>query len=246
LLIDEIWISDFGLKMKTSVVLAPSSVVENMNCKSESAEVGGLQRTTDERPRTSSRSTIHNPQYTIPLKRAYLSLGSNLGDRVAKLRMALAMLPSVGVRVTHVSSFYKTEPADFRPQSWFVNCVAEAATDLMPLSLLRSLKATERQLGRRPGIPKGPRAIDIDILLYGNWVVRSAELTIPHQRLAERRFVLVPLREIAPEVRHPVTQLTIREMLANTRDRSQVIRLKDEEEGVGSRESEVGKEEDRE
>jgi len=161
------------------------------------------------------------------MKRAYLSLGSNLGDRVAKLRMALAMLPSFGLEVTRVSSFYKTEPVDFRPQSWFVNCVAEAATDLMPLSLLQRLKVAERKLGRRPGVPKGPRAIDIDILLYENASVRSPALTIPHPRMAERRFVLVPLQEIAPHLRHPVTQRTLPEMLSLLTNAGQVIRLKE-------------------
>ncbi|MGO9272311.1 MAG: 2-amino-4-hydroxy-6-hydroxymethyldihydropteridine diphosphokinase [Terriglobia bacterium] len=160
------------------------------------------------------------------MKRAYLSLGSNLGDRAAKLRMALAMLPSVGVEVTRVSSFYQTQPVDYGPQPWFTNCVAEAGTDLLPLGLLRRLKGIERTLGRRPGgVARGPRAIDIDILLYGDAVVQSAELTVPHPRLEQRRFVLVPLSEIAPEVRHPVSQLTVREMLAQTNDRHQVKKM---------------------
>jgi 2-amino-4-hydroxy-6-hydroxymethyldihydropteridine diphosphokinase len=180
---------------------------------------------------SSLQSKIQSSKSKIPLKRVYLSLGSNLGDGAAQLRQALAMLPGAGVRVTGVSSFYKTQPVDFRPQPWFVNCVAKAATDLMPLNLLKRLKAIERALGRRPGgIPKGPRAIDIDILLYENAVVRSRGLTIPHERLGERRFMLVPLSEIAPEVRHPLTSLTIREMLAGTPDRSQVFRLKEQDE----------------
>jgi 2-amino-4-hydroxy-6-hydroxymethyldihydropteridine diphosphokinase len=163
------------------------------------------------------------------LKRVYLSFGSNLGDGAAKLRRALAMLPGAGVRVTHVSSFYKTQPVDFSPQPWFVNCVAEADTDLLPLGLLRRLKGIERALGRRPGgVVKGPRPIDIDILLFGDAAVQSAELTIPHARLEQRRFVLVPLNEIAPGVRHPVTQLTVREMLAQTSDRHQVLVWKGE------------------
>jgi len=160
------------------------------------------------------------------LKRVYLSLGSNVGDGAEQLRRALAMLPGAGVQVTRVSSFYKTQPVDFTPQPWFVNCVAEADTDLLPLGLLRRLKGIERALGRRPvGVVKGPRAIDIDILLYGDAVVQSAELTVPHPRLEQRRFVLVPLSEIAPEVRHPVTQLTVREMLAQTNDRHQVKKM---------------------
>jgi 2-amino-4-hydroxy-6-hydroxymethyldihydropteridine diphosphokinase len=158
-----------------------------------------------------------------------LSFGSNLGDGAAQLRRTLAMLPGAGVQLARVSSLYKTQPVDFSPQPWFVNCVAAADTDLLPLGLLRRLKGIERALGRRPGgVAKGPRAIDIDILLYGDAAVRSAELTIPHPRMEQRRFVLVPLSEIAPEVRHPLTQLTVREMLAQTSDHHQVLLWKGE------------------
>jgi len=162
------------------------------------------------------------------MKRVYLSLGSNLGDRVARIREAIEALASAGIEVHRVSSFYKTEPVDFRPQRWFVNCVAEVSTDLMPRRLLKTLQSLERSLGRRPGIPKGPRSIDMDILLYENVIVRSATLTIPHERLGERRFVLVPLGELAGQLRHPVTQRTVLEMLHDTRDTSQVVRLKAE------------------
>ncbi len=165
---------------------------------------------------------------SFEMKRVYLSLGSNLGDRLAHVRKALAMLAAGGVEVRRVSSFYKTEPLDFRFQPWFVNCVAEVGTDLMPLQLLKALKSVERALGRRPGTPKGPRPIDIDILLYENAVVRSSVLTIPHARISERRFVLIPLRELAAHVRHPVTQRTVEELLHDTPDASRVIRLKPE------------------
>jgi len=164
------------------------------------------------------------------MNRVYLSLGSNLGDRAANLRRALRMLGEAGVRIRRVSSFYKTEPVEFRPQPWFVNCVAEADTELTPFELLNTIKSIERAMGRRPGRPKGPRPIDIDILLYDNVVARSPALTIPHQRLAERRFVLVPLRELEPTVRHPVTQRTVLEMLGDTRDSSRVVKLKDNDE----------------
>jgi len=160
-----------------------------------------------------------------PVKRAFLSLGSNRGDRVANIRKALEQLPGVGVAITRVSSFYKTEPMDFRPQAWFVNCVAEAETRLMPMQLLNAVKAVERALGRRAGVAKRPRAIDIDILLYESVVVRSAALTIPHARMAERRFVLLPLRELAGNVRHPVSKRTVYEMLAEAGETSQVVRL---------------------
>ena len=169
-----------------------------------------------------------NPKSKIqnPVKRVFLSLGSNVGDRLTSLRRALEMLPSVGVNVARVSSFYKTEPVDFRPQPWFVNCVAEVTTELMPLQLLKALQKVERALGRRAGIPKGPRPIDIDILLYENVVVRSSVLTIPHERLGDRRFVLIPLQELAARLRHPVTQRTVLDMLHDTADSSQVVRLK--------------------
>ncbi len=162
------------------------------------------------------------------MKRVFLSLGSNVGDRRAHIRKALEVLPQAGVQICRVSSFYRTEPVEFRAQPWFVNCVAEAATELIPLQLLKTLQSVERGLGRRPGVPKGPRPIDIDILLYENVVVRSAMLTVPHARLGERRFVLVPLSELAARVRHPVSQRTMLEMLRDTADTSQVVRLKTE------------------
>jgi 2-amino-4-hydroxy-6-hydroxymethyldihydropteridine diphosphokinase len=162
------------------------------------------------------------------MKRIFLSLGSNVGDRIGHIRKACESLPVAGVVIRRVSSFYRTEPVDFVPQRWFVNCVVEGETELMPLRLLKLLQSVERQLGRRPGISKGPRPIDIDILLYENVIVRSPRLTIPHERLAERRFVLVPLGELAAHLRHPVTQRTVLEMLQETVDMSQVIRLKSE------------------
>jgi 2-amino-4-hydroxy-6-hydroxymethyldihydropteridine diphosphokinase len=158
-------------------------------------------------------------------KRVYLSLGSNLGDRVANLRQALKVLGQAGIEVERVSSFYKTEPVDFRPQPWFVNCVAQAVTELMPLRLLKTLQSVERTLGRRHASRKGPRPIDIDILLYEKIVTRSSALTIPHERLAERRFVLIPLRELAANLRHPISQRTVQEMLGETADTSRVIKL---------------------
>ena len=162
------------------------------------------------------------------MKRVYLSLGSNLGDRVAHLHHALSELAAAGIQTVQVSSFYKTEPVDYLHQPWFINCAAEVRTSMMPLQLLRALQAMERKLGRKRTIPKGPRTIDLDILFYENAVVRSPALTIPHERLEERRFVLVPLRELAPTLRHPVTQRTVLEMLENTEDQSRVIRLKAE------------------
>lgn len=139
----------------------------------------------------------------------YLSLGSNLGDREAHIRTALEQL---GPR--RVSPLYETEPADYLDQPHFLNLVAELETALMPRQLLGHVQLIEREMGRRKGIPKGPRIIDIDVLLYGALVIRTPRLQVPHPRLHERRFVLAPLADLAPDLRHPVTQLTVREMLA--------------------------------
>ena len=135
------------------------------------------------------------------------------------------------MEVRRVSSFYSTEPVEFRQQPWFVNCVAEVATDLMPMQLLKAVQRVELSLGRRRVISKGPRTIDIDILLYENVVVQSAALNIPHESMADRRFVLVPLCELAAGLRHPVTDQTMAEMLNETADTSQVIRMKPEDDG---------------
>jgi 2-amino-4-hydroxy-6-hydroxymethyldihydropteridine diphosphokinase len=177
-----------------------------------------------EEPQTAKQ----RPNVPPPGKRVFLSLGSNLGDRMVNIRQALEQLPGVGVEIKRVSSFYKTEPVGFQPQAWFLNCVAEAETRRMPLQLLHAVKRVERALGRRPGVANGPRPIDIDILLYGSVVVRAAELSIPHPRMAERRFVLLPLRELAANLRHPITRRTISEMLQEAADRSQVVRLSPE------------------
>ena len=162
------------------------------------------------------------------MKRVFLSLGSNLGNRAGNIQKALDKLVEAGMEVRRVSSFYSTEPVEFRQQPWFVNCVAEVATDLMPMQLLKAVQRVELSLGRRRVISKGPRTIDIDILLYENVVVQSAVLNIPHESLVERRFVLVPLCELAAGLRHPVTERTMAEMLNETADTSQVIRMKSE------------------
>jgi 2-amino-4-hydroxy-6-hydroxymethyldihydropteridine diphosphokinase len=146
---------------------------------------------------------------------------------MSHLRRAFEELGRAGVEVQRVSSFYRTEPVDFAPQAWFLNCAVEAATELMPLQLLQAVKSVERLLGRRPGVSKGPRPIDIDILLYENVEVRTAALTIPHERMHQRRFVLVPLRELAPAVRHPVSRKTAAELLQDSPDQSQVVRYKE-------------------
>jgi 2-amino-4-hydroxy-6-hydroxymethyldihydropteridine diphosphokinase len=147
-------------------------------------------------------------------KIVYLGLGSNVGDREVMLQAALTALEAAGVRIRRVSPVYETEPQDVREQGWFLNLAAEAETDLFPLQLLEAIGRIERRLGRKRTVAKGPRSIDIDILLYGNFVIDTPRLTVPHPRLAERRFVLAPLADLAPDLRHPVSRRTVREMLA--------------------------------
>jgi 2-amino-4-hydroxy-6-hydroxymethyldihydropteridine diphosphokinase len=155
---------------------------------------------------------------------AYLSLGSNLGDRAANIERALTLLDAAGVRIVRRSSLYKTEPVEFTAQGWFLNLAAEVETALMPRQLLLAIRRIEQEMGRRRIVRAGPRVLDIDILLYGTSIVRTAELEIPHPRMGERRFVLVPMAELAPGLRHSMLKLTMLELLAATRDRSQVIR----------------------
>jgi len=152
----------------------------------------------------------------------YLSLGSNLGDRAANLERAIEALSEIGVRVLRRSSIYETEPVDFLAQPWFLNCVVEAETSLAPRQLLDELQAIERNLGSKKLVPRGPRVIDLDILFYGTDVIHADGMEIPHPRLAERRFVLVPLADIAPGLRHPVLRKAAAELLATTQDRSEV------------------------
>jgi 2-amino-4-hydroxy-6-hydroxymethyldihydropteridine diphosphokinase len=153
-----------------------------------------------------------------------------MGDRAANIAGAIQALGERGVRVTKQSSLYETEPVNVRGGGWFLNGAVEADTDLTPPQLMRALLAVERSLGRvRPPdtedsgeSPKEPRTIDIDILLFESSVVDEPGIAIPHPRMAERRFVLAPLAEIAPEMRHPVSLKTVAELLASTADRSQV------------------------
>ena len=146
-------------------------------------------------------------------KTVYLSLGSNIGDRARNLQAALEQLAAPDLRVVRTSPAYETEPVEFTAQRWFVNLVAEAETELFPLQLLLRIGRVERALGRVRTVPKGPRTIDIDILFYGRAIIQTARLEIPHPRVADRRFVLAPMADLAPELRHPVTHKTIREML---------------------------------
>ncbi len=145
-------------------------------------------------------------------KTVYLSLGSNLGDRATNLQRGIERLAALGT-VSAVSSFYETEPVEYTAQPWFLNCAVALETTLMPKQLLAKLNRIEQELGRKRVIAKGPRVLDIDILLFHrSTVVDTPQLVIPHPKLHERRFVLEPLAEIAPELRHPVFHRTIREL----------------------------------
>ncbi|MDP3879624.1 MAG: 2-amino-4-hydroxy-6-hydroxymethyldihydropteridine diphosphokinase [Dehalococcoidales bacterium] len=154
---------------------------------------------------------------------AYLGLGSNLGDRQGNLDLALNLL-SQRLPVRKVSSVYDTEPVGNTNQPRFLNLVCQVDTRLAPEALLTLAKGIERKLGRAPNTHGAPRPIDIDILFYGDQVIETPELVIPHPRLAERAFVLVPLAEIAPDLVHPVSGKTVRELLRAVTEKQGVLK----------------------
>jgi 2-amino-4-hydroxy-6-hydroxymethyldihydropteridine diphosphokinase len=141
-----------------------------------------------------------------------------MGDRQRHIDTALDLLREAGVAIVRTSRVYETEPQELRAQPWFLNLVAEAETRLFPMQLLHVIQRVERTLGRKRIVDKGPRTIDIDILLFGNSVVDADDLQIPHPRMTGRRFVLEPLAELGPDLRHPVTHASVRQMLEAVRD----------------------------
>jgi 2-amino-4-hydroxy-6-hydroxymethyldihydropteridine diphosphokinase len=156
----------------------------------------------------------------------FLSLGSNVGDREKNLRGAIAALPDLGVQVKKVSSIYETEPVDLLEQPWFLNCVVEGETAVLPVALLRELRELERSMGSKKLVASGPRLIDLDILVYGGQTIDSPELQVPHARMHLRRFVLAPLVEIAPEFKHPSWSGTATQLLNGLSDNSLVKKLR--------------------
>lgn len=163
----------------------------------------------------------------------FIGLGSNLGDRHALLAQGIARLREAGFGVTRESGRYLTEPVDAPPQGWFVNAVASGRTSLTPEELLSACQRVEQALGRERSVHHGPRTLDLDILIYGDVLRDGPELCLPHPRMHERRFVLVPLCELAPRLRHPRLGATMRELLERCEDRSRVVRL-EAEDGTGA------------
>ena len=157
----------------------------------------------------------------------YIALGTNIGERDANLLQALLLLPESGVHIRRVSSIYETEPVDYLDQEWFLNAVLEGETELDALDLLSALRVIEARMGSKKAFAKGPRKIDLDILLYGNETIDTPELQVPHPRMLERKFVLIPLAEIAPGLRHPSWKAGVAHLLAASSDHSAVKKFHD-------------------
>lgn len=157
--------------------------------------------------------------------RVFLSLGSNLGDRMGQLEAALAELQTEGIRIVRRSSFYETEPVEVAKQPDFINVVCEVETRLDPQGLLERCLAIEGRLGRKRGRRRSPRPIDIDLLFFGDTILQSERLVLPHPRLYRRNFVLVPLEEIAADFRDPVTSKSIAQLREESGDPSRIRRL---------------------
>jgi 2-amino-4-hydroxy-6-hydroxymethyldihydropteridine diphosphokinase len=155
----------------------------------------------------------------------FIGLGSNLDEPEVQIERALQYLDEYAVRIEEVSSLYRTEPVDAPPQPWFMNGVARVSSRLKPLALLNVCRQIESLQGRERTTPHGPRTIDLDLLLVGDTLMDRPELTLPHPKLHLRRFVLVPLEEIAPDLVHPKLGSTVKELLERCPDTSAVVRL---------------------
>ena len=152
----------------------------------------------------------------------YIALGSNLGDRLANIRKAIELMKGEGIEIIDESSIYETEPVGYKEQGWFLNSVVKGKTELSPGRLWKRLEKIEKSMGRESEIKWGPRIIDLDILFYENKILNGKQLQIPHSELHKRKFVLVPLEQIALELVHPVLKKTISELLRDLKDNSQV------------------------
>ena len=161
-------------------------------------------------------------------ERVQLSLGSNVGDRSAHLRMAVTALRTLdNVEVTRVSRCYETEPMGVTEQPAFLNLAVEIETVLEPLELLNAVKGIEETLGRRPSKRWGPREIDIDVILWGTRVMDTGRLSLPHKEFRTRAFVLTPLAEIAPDAVDPISGLTVEQLAAQPGAKGRVIQVPD-------------------
>lgn len=168
----------------------------------------------------------YHPREERELVAVYLSLGSNLGDREKNIAQALELL-TPKVSIDRTSSLYETEPVGHLEQPRFLNAVCRATTRLTPWELLDLVKGIEEALGRLPSFPNAPRPIDIDIIFYADQVINSPRLTIPHPRLEERAFVLIPLAEIAPDLVHPASRRKVRELVKEVRELEGVRKWKE-------------------
>jgi 2-amino-4-hydroxy-6-hydroxymethyldihydropteridine diphosphokinase len=154
----------------------------------------------------------------------FIGIGSNLGDPLSNCLDAIANLVSLEqITLTKQSSLYKTEPVGFRDQDWFINGVVEVKTAYSPHTLLETLKVIEYEMGRKKGKRWGPRVIDLDILFYGQEIIDEETLGIPHPELHKRKFVLIPLNEIAPYVIHPAFGVSVQGLLGRLEDKSEVL-----------------------